>query len=128
MMENKTRISLFQGMMHQKCPHCREGKMFEFATYNVSKFSKMHNKCPNCGQDFVVEPGFYTGAMYFSYAFNVAILVIFGLGFNILFNPDVLILTAIVIGISFLAMPLNFRYSRILMIYLFSGIKFKENN
>lgn len=35
----------------------------------------MHEQCPNCGQALVPEPGFYTGAMYVSYAFQVAIIV-----------------------------------------------------
>lgn len=28
---------------------------------------KMPEACPHCGQDFVIEPGFYWGAMYISY-------------------------------------------------------------
>jgi len=50
----------------------------------------MPDKCPVCGQDFVIEPGFYFGATYVSYAFNVAWLVplflfmrfVLGLPFN----------------------------------------------
>ncbi|WP_424964423.1 DUF983 domain-containing protein [Ekhidna sp.] len=36
---------------------------------------KMHKKCPNCSQSLEPEPGFYTGAMYVSYAFQVAIII-----------------------------------------------------
>lgn len=34
---------------------------------------EMHSHCPRCGFDFVREPGFYTGAMYISYAIDLAI-------------------------------------------------------
>lgn len=113
-------------ILTQKCPKCREGSLFKFSTYNIKKFSAMHDKCSICAQDFVIEPGFYTGAMYFSYAFNVAILLIVWPLSAILFDFHTYKLTAIIVGVSVLAMPLNFRYSRVLMIYLFAGINYKN--
>lgn len=111
----------------QKCPHCRSGKMFEFATYHLTKFDKMHNSCPVCKQDFVIEPGFYTGAMYFSYGINVVLILVLGVGIQLLFSPNIFVLVSIITCGVILAVPFNFRYSRLLMIYLFSGISFDKN-
>lgn len=118
--------SFAPGLIDQKCPHCREGDMFEYSTYNLSHFGEMHNSCPKCNQDFVIEPGFYTGAMYFSYGINVFIVLFLGLGIQLIFNPNIFVLISIVIAGIILASPFSFRYSRLLMIYLFSGIEFKE--
>ena len=45
--------------------------------YNIKgdKAEKKFKECPKCGQDFQMEPGFYFGAMYVSYALTIAINV-----------------------------------------------------
>lgn len=123
-MNNRT---FLKSVLEQKCPKCRTGLMFESSTYNLTKFDKMNSSCPVCKQDFVVEPGFYTGAMYFSYAINVAIVLFLGLGTQLIFNPNIFVLVSVVTLGVILAVPFTFRYSRLLMIYLFSGINFDEN-
>ena len=35
----------------------------------------MKEKCDSCGLKFQVEPGFFIGAMYISYAFIVGIII-----------------------------------------------------
>jgi uncharacterized protein (DUF983 family) len=44
-----------------RCPRCAEGRLFEGAF-------RMHAACPSCGLRFEREPGYFVGAMYFSYA------------------------------------------------------------
>ena len=34
----------------------------------------MHDECPECGVSFEREPGFYYGAMYFSYGIGLRVL------------------------------------------------------
>jgi hypothetical protein len=98
--------------------------MFQYATLRLSGLLKMHRYCPKCGQDLVPEPGFYFGAMYFSYAINVALMVIFGLGFYQVFRPDsVLTILVSVMLPPLILVPWNFRISRALMLYLLGGIK-----
>jgi uncharacterized protein (DUF983 family) len=59
-----------------KCPRCRRGDMFKTGNaYNLRSFMKMNDKCPVCGQVFDMEPGFYYGTSYVSYAFTIAISV-----------------------------------------------------
>ena len=57
-----------------KCPKCQEGEMFvDPNPYHLRNMDKMHASCSVCGQDYEPEPNFYYGAMYVSYALNVAV-------------------------------------------------------
>ena len=98
--------------------------MFKHKTMNLGNMLKMHRTCPICGQDLMPEPGFYFGAMYFSYAINVALMVTFGMAFHILFHPgNILITFASVFIAPLLFAPWNFRISRAIMLYALGGIK-----
>jgi hypothetical protein len=70
------------------------------------------------------EPGFYQGAMYVGYGFTVAIIVIVSAILFALGNPSEWVYIGTVIAIMLLLVPLNYRYSRIVYLYLFGGIKF----
>jgi hypothetical protein len=78
----------------------------------------MNDPCPVCGLVFKREPGYFYGAMYFSYALAVLILVPLFFLFQWLL-PDwpgpVLILLAVLPYLPLV--PLVFRYSRVLWIY-----------
>jgi len=56
-----------------KCPQCHEGAFFLAHPYNLIKVGDTHAQCPVCGLKYEKEPGFYTGAMYVSYAIGVAV-------------------------------------------------------
>lgn len=50
--------------------------MFTYANpYNLRTFMKMNETCPVCGQLFDIEPGFYYGTSFISYAFAVMLSV-----------------------------------------------------
>lgn len=85
----------------------------------------MNKECSNCKQDFVIEPGFYWGAMYVSYAINVATIVTCMVIYFLFFSEasEFYLIGTIVVLIALL-IPVNFRLGRILMIHLFSGIKY----
>jgi len=112
-------------MLALKCPKCRAGNMFEhnFLT-NPRKFNKMHDYCPVCGENFYPEPGFYFGSAYFSYGFNVAILVTILVASFILYDPRVLELIVSILVPMLLLIPVNFRLSRALMLHLFGNISY----
>lgn len=84
----------------------------------------MNDCCPECGVTFQPEPGFYQGAMYVSYGFSIALLIAISLVLFLSGNPSewVYIITIIVAMLVFA--PFNYRYSRILYLYMFGGIKF----
>jgi uncharacterized protein (DUF983 family) len=108
-----------------KCPRCGEGDIFAYPFRRITKFSVMNAKCSQCGASFEPEPGFYFGALYISYAFNVAFFVAVSLALYILIDPPqwVYILSIILCSIVFI--PFSFRYSRILFLYWFGGLSKK---
>lgn len=113
-------------VLQGNCPRCREGQIFSHAAYNLSKFNKMNNECPHCGVRLEPEPGFYQGAMYVGYAITIACMVAVGFTLFVFFgDPSEWIYVFTVIAIMILIVPLNYRYSRILYLYFFGGIKYK---
>ena len=87
----------------------------------------MFEDCPVCGLHFEIETGFFWGAMYVSYAITCAIMLV--LGGTVLIvghNPNFWVYMAIIIPAFIIASPFTFRYSRILMLYWFSSIRFDE--
>jgi uncharacterized protein (DUF983 family) len=71
--ENKRRPLYVWGVLTNRCPRCREGKIYETNNaYNFKKNLKMHETCPVCGQPTEIEVGFYYGTSYVSYALTVA--------------------------------------------------------
>jgi hypothetical protein len=59
-----------------RCPRCREGKLFEYATsVNMKRNIQMNKDCPVCGQPTEIEVGFYYGTSYVSYALSIGLSV-----------------------------------------------------
>ena len=100
--------------------------MFRYHRYNLKHFDKMYKECSRCGLNFEPEPGFYTGAMYVSYAFSVAILIVIGFMLLFFFNdPDIFVYVGITLLTILILLPVIFRYSRVIYLHLFGGIKFR---
>ena len=74
-------------ILHFKCPYCREGEFFVAHPYNLRRAGDLHERCPKCNGRYTIEPGFYYGAMYVSYALGVAIAVAVWVAFLVL-APD----------------------------------------
>jgi hypothetical protein len=72
------------------------------------------------------EPGFYIGAMYISYAFNVILLIVIGVALYKLTEASDWVYILSIIGTSILLVPFSFRYSRIIFLHAFGGISFKD--
>ena len=63
-------------VIKHKCPHCRQGNIFEDkGSYHLKSFMKMNETCTVCGQKTEIENGFYYGTAYVSYALTVAFSV-----------------------------------------------------
>ncbi|MFN7489432.1 MAG: DUF983 domain-containing protein [Chryseotalea sp.] len=118
------KVSLAKALLNQRCPTCREGKMFKTSSFNVH-FMEMNKKCPHCQVMLEPEPGFYQGAMYVGYAFSVAIVVAVSLLVKIVDINSPWISIGIVSVITLLLVPFNFRYSRVLFLYMFGGLQGK---
>lgn len=102
------------------CPRCGEEKMWEHGAYNISKMMKMRKRCPNCKANLEPEPSFYTGALYVSYAFSVAIVMAVFWGAHILFNdPSINAMFFGVLVAIIVFAPLSIRLSRNIWAALF---------
>ena len=98
-------------LLLKRCPRCRDGRIFKRAV-------TMNDPCPVCGLVFNREPGYFMGAMYFSYVLAVVVMV-----------PLFFVLKALLPGWSSFAvvgltlvpyLPLTilvFQYARVIWIY-----------
>lgn len=119
-------VPLKTALAECRCPQCRTGYMFKYPALNLPKSTAMHETCTHCGFKFEIEPGFFWGAMYFSYAFGVMISVIFGLLANYLFNdPEIWVYMVVIFTPLLLLSPLSMRYSRVLMLYFFGEVSYR---
>lgn len=71
-------------ILNRKCPYCHEGEFFVSHPYDLAKAGDTHAQCPACKRKFSMEPGFYYGAMYVSYAIGVAVSVAVWVAFYVL--------------------------------------------
>jgi len=106
-------------IFNNKCPKCNEGNFFEDNNpLYLKKVMKMATNCTNCGFKYAIEPSFFYGAMYVSYALTVGISIV---TFIILYAMGLDLLT-IFIGI-FIALvlftPFTLRLSRLIYINIF---------
>ena len=115
-----------EALIQGRCPRCREGKIFVYPATNLAKFNVMNVECPHCHVRLEPEPGFYQGAMYVSYAFTVAFLVIISIILYLLGDFSEWTYIGIIIGVMILLAPFNYRISRIIYLYLFGGLRKKS--
>jgi hypothetical protein len=118
---------LFRSMMTMKCPSCHRQAIFKYPNpYNLKHMGKMHERCPVCGQNFRMEPGFYFGGAYISYALavlaNLVMLYVLSLFRGNLFNHGTEVIITIILT-TLLVSPIVFRYSRVMLLYIFVRYK-----
>lgn len=119
-------MTQLQAVIQCKCPRCRQGDIYKHSVFSL-KYAEMYEYCPNCQLRYEIEPGFFYAAMYVSYAFNVAELVTTGIiAGQFLGENEIWWLIGIVLAPIFVLMPLNFRYSRVLLLHYLSPIKYNK--
>ena len=98
-------------ILHLRCPRCREGRIFRGPW-------TMNDDCPACGLRLMRETGYFTGAMYFSYALGIPIIALFTLVAYLLLPRWHLYQHVLLAWAAFLPLvPAVFRYSRVLWIH-----------
>lgn len=106
-------------MLSLKCPKCFEGHLFFVRSpFTFKRIGDMPDECPICQQDFVIEPGFWYGAMFMSY-FICAFAMLIPMGIGILVMGSIgwpFVLTTI--GILVLFYVYIFKLSRSVYIHL----------
>jgi uncharacterized protein (DUF983 family) len=117
-----------------KCPRCHEGNLFVNKWYQLTNGNKMVDKCSVCNQRTELEPGFYHGTGYVSYAITVGFsittfviwILITGYGLK---NKEIFWWLPVNIFALILMQPWLMRLSRVLWLTMFfhSDDKFHQN-
>ncbi len=115
--------SKIYSILNEKCPVCHEGNAFiSSEKYDLKKFHKMPIRCENCNHKFEIEGGFWQGAMYVSYALTVAIsIATFVLTYLIYQETDAWVHIGLISLVSLILAPLNYRYSRMIWMNIFTS-------
>ena len=102
------------------CPKCHEESMFKNKNpYILSEALSMHQKCSNCGTKYKIEPSFFYGAMYVSYAVGIAFAVVAFVITFFVFEATINAVFISIVGTLIVFMPIIMRLSRNIWINLF---------
>lgn len=84
----------------------------------------MPDHCPVCGQDFKMESGFYSGALWTSYPMVMFLFIVLAVLMNAIFDPAFLTIFLVVSTIVLMLQPVIMRFGRAIWINLF--VKFRK--
>lgn len=107
-------------ILRLKCPRCHKGNLFVSRNaYNLKYMLDMPDRCPVCNQDFRIEPGFYSGALWVS--FPIVVLIGVPLWILVFFFVDLSFdMMFLLFGITIFGLqPVIMRYSRAIWINVF---------
>lgn len=106
------------------CPVCHEESMYkEKNPYKLNRIFEMHERCSNCGTKYKIEPSFFYGAMYVSYAVGVAFAVAAFIIAYFFLGGGLLASFWTIIGTLVLFMPVIMRLSRNIWINFFMNYR-----
>lgn len=116
-------------MVTGTCPVCHKESMYvKKNPYLLNNVFDMHERCSHCNTKYKIEPSFFYGAMYVSYAIGVALGVIVFLLSFLVFSTS-LLTSFILICVSVIGLlPLEMRLSRNIWINLFMDYDPKKAN
>ncbi len=104
--------TMIMAIIARRCPRCRLGGVFR-------SLWVMNEDCPRCRLDFDRgEPGYFTGAMYVSYALAIPLLALLTLVEHLFLRTWSLF--RLVVLASLICLPLVpwiWQYSRVIWIY-----------
>jgi uncharacterized protein (DUF983 family) len=110
-----------------KCPQCHEGNLYNGKAYS-SQIMSMPEKCHHCGLRYEQEPAFFSGAMYVSYALQVALFTTVYVALRVLFDPATETYMYAIIGSAIILFPITLRLSRSIYINFFVSYKAEATN
>jgi uncharacterized protein (DUF983 family) len=119
-MQTAAQPSTVRSILQQRCPRCRMGRIFRYSIFRG--FPKMCERCGICDLKFEREPGYFLGAMYFSYVLGVLIMapIAIVLWFLTGWSLTKVILWAAVLFLPFA--PTITLFARVLWIYMDQSI------
>jgi uncharacterized protein (DUF983 family) len=126
--------SMLKSIFTNKCPRCHKGQFWANGNpyYNLLlNKARIYERCGHCGLKYERETGYWYGAMYVGYGLSIAAFVTAWVATSVLFPEHWSAATQVlsIIGFSFALVPLNFYFSRLIWINLFTkyeGEKYQE--
>ncbi|MFS4468532.1 DUF983 domain-containing protein [Maribacter sp. 2210JD10-5] len=102
------------------CPKCHQESMYVNKNpYKPGHLFKMNERCGHCDTKYKIEPSFFYGAMYVSYAVGIAFAVAAFVIARLLFGASLIITFIAIVATMVLFMPVIIRLSRNIWINLF---------
>ena len=102
------------------CPKCQNESMYEDKNpLHLSKVLKMNETCSHCGLKYQIEPSFFYGSMYVSYALNVAVGVATFIVSYIFLGTSIKNSFFAILGSLIILFPWVLRWSRNIYINMF---------
>ena len=109
------------------CPKCHEESMYTVKNpYIITDTLKINENCSHCGIKYRMEPSFFYGAMYVSYAVGVAFGVAAFIVSYMFFGTSLKTSFFAIISTLVLLMPIIMRLSRNIWINIF--VKYDRDN
>ncbi|MGJ5643541.1 DUF983 domain-containing protein [Formosa sp. S-31] len=108
--------SIFTGA----CPKCHQESMYVNKNpYVLGDTLKIHDTCSHCHTKYRIEPSFFYGAMYVSYAVGIAFAVAAFIISFLFFGTDLMTSFIAIVGTLIVFMPIIMRWSRNIWINFF---------
>jgi uncharacterized protein (DUF983 family) len=102
------------------CPKCHLESMYVSKNaYNLSQTLKMNERCSHCQTKYKIEPSFFYGAMYVSYAVGIAFAVAAFVITYLFIGASLKTAFISIIGTLIVFMPIIMRLSRNIWINFF---------
>lgn len=132
--EKKPKPNFLWSMVTMRCPRCRRGSMFKdnnpYKKLNLTHIFEMYDQCPVCAQKFDLEPGFWYGTGYISYAlfvvFSAITFIMWWAIIGISTEDNRVLYWLLINGLLIVVLqPWFMRFSRV--VYLSIFVKYNEN-
>lgn len=102
------------------CPKCHNESMYVNSNaYNLSETLKMNERCSHCNTKYKIEPSFFYGSMYVSYAVGIAFAVAAFVISHVFIGTSLKTAFITIIGTMIVFLPIILRISRNIWINLF---------
>lgn len=112
--------SKLNSILTGSCPKCQEESMYlEKNPYKMGKVFEMHELCSHCGTRYKMEPSFFYGAMYVSYAVSIAFAVATFIISNVFIGLGLLHSFVAIVVTLIVTFPVILRLSRNIWINMF---------
>jgi len=102
------------------CPKCHNESMYKHQNpYNVASIFKMHERCSHCNTKYKIEPSFFYGAMYVSYAVGIVFAAAAFVISFLLLKASLVTAFICIVGTLIAFLPVIIRLSRNIWINIF---------